>query len=68
MIGSKVVLTYKRKRFSSTPGLGFENECPSECQTSEVLKTPAKEEEKESTHESERKDHEVISILLLFFT
>nr|GEZ55814.1 protein chromatin remodeling 4-like [Tanacetum cinerariifolium]GEZ78973.1 protein chromatin remodeling 4-like [Tanacetum cinerariifolium] len=61
MIGSKVVLTYKRKRLSSTPGLGFENESPSRCQTLEVLKTPAKEEEKKSTHESEKKDPEILN-------
>ncbi|KAI3819049.1 hypothetical protein L1987_12871 [Smallanthus sonchifolius] len=49
MIGSKVVLTYKRKRLSSRPGLGFENECPDRT-TLEVLKAPVKEEEV-STHE-----------------
>lgn len=60
MIGSKVVLTYKRKRFSSRPGLGFENECPEQspgCQTLEILKATIKEEE-ESIHESLRRDPE----------
>lgn len=60
MIGSKMVLTYKRKRFSSRPGLGFENECPDQspgCQTLQVLKTTLTEEE-DSKHESERKDPE----------
>ncbi|KAI3732318.1 hypothetical protein L1987_63522 [Smallanthus sonchifolius] len=44
MIGSKVVLTYKRKRLSSRPGLGFENECLDQTSL-EVLKAPVKEEE-----------------------
>ncbi|XP_024991294.1 uncharacterized protein LOC112525404 isoform X2 [Cynara cardunculus var. scolymus] len=60
MIGSKVVLTYKRKRLSSRPDLGFANECPSHApgyQTLEVLKTPVKEEE-DLKHESDRKESE----------
>lgn len=64
MIGSKMVLTYKRKRFSSRPGLGFENECPDQssgCETLQVLKTSVTEEE-DSKHESERKDPEVILV------
>lgn len=68
MIGSKVVLTYKRKRLSSTPGFGFENECRElspECQTLEVLKTQVKEEE-DPTRESEKKDPEVIPMSSLF--
>ncbi|KVI04407.1 hypothetical protein Ccrd_017279 [Cynara cardunculus var. scolymus] len=62
MIGSKVVLTYKRKRLSSRPDLGFANECPSHApgyQTLEVLKTPVKEEE-DLKHESDRKESEVV--------
>ncbi|MFS7962016.1 putative transcription factor MYB family [Helianthus anomalus] len=64
MIGSKVVLTYKRKRLSSRPGLGFENEFPDQnhgCQTLEVLKAPVNKEEV-STHESERKDPETLNL------
>lgn len=53
MIASKAVLTYKRKRLSSRPGLGFGPD-----QTLEVLKAPASKEEV-STHESERKDAKV---------
>lgn len=63
MIGSKMVLTYKRKRFSSRPGLGFENECPDQssgCETLQVLKTSVTEEE-DSKHESERKDPEILN-------
>lgn len=63
MIGSKVVLTYKRKRLSSRPDLGFENECPSHapgCRTLEVLKTPVKEEE-DLKHESGRKEPEILN-------
>lgn len=62
MIGSKMVLTYKRKRLSSRPGLGFENECPNqspECQTLQVMKTQVTEEEEDSKHESQRKEPEV---------
>ncbi|CAI9295520.1 unnamed protein product [Lactuca saligna] len=62
MIGSKMVLTYKRKRFSSRPGLGFENECPDQssgCETLQVLKTSVTEED--SKHESERKDPEILN-------
>ncbi|XP_022039255.1 uncharacterized protein LOC110941874 isoform X3 [Helianthus annuus] len=64
MIGSKVVLTYKRKRLSSRPGLGFENEFPDQnhgCQTLEVLKAPVNKEEV-STHQSERKDPETLNL------
>lgn len=60
MIGSKVVLTYKRKRLSSRPGLGFENDQSPGCQTLEALKTQVKEED--LTHESERRDPEVIPV------
>ncbi|CAH1430107.1 unnamed protein product [Lactuca virosa] len=62
MIGSKMVLTYKRKRFSSRPGLGFENECPDQssgCETLQVLKTSVTEED--SKYESERKDPEILN-------
>ncbi|XP_076935788.1 uncharacterized protein LOC143602631 isoform X2 [Bidens hawaiensis] len=68
MIGSKVVLTYKRKRHSSRPGLGFENECPDQthgCQTLEVLKEPAANKEV-STYESERKDAKTLNQCALY--
>ncbi|KAL4574677.1 hypothetical protein LXL04_021513 [Taraxacum kok-saghyz] len=66
---TKMVLTYKRKRLSSRPDLGFENECPDQSpgsQTLQVLKKPVteeheEEEEEDSKHESERKDPEVIT-------
>ncbi|KAK9063081.1 hypothetical protein SSX86_016951 [Deinandra increscens subsp. villosa] len=69
MIGSKVVLTYKRKRLSSRPGLGFENECPGQthgCQTLEVLKAQVKEEEEVLTHESDRRDPKKLNQCALY--
>ncbi|KAL8188572.1 hypothetical protein R6Q57_029860 [Mikania cordata] len=62
MIGRKVVLTYKRKRLSSSPGLGFQDECPDQthgCRTLEVLKESVNEEV--STHDSERRDPEKLN-------
>ncbi|XP_071691219.1 uncharacterized protein [Rutidosis leptorrhynchoides] len=62
MIGSKVFITYKRKRLSSRPGIGFENDQSSSCQNLKALKTSVKEEEEEEdvTHESERRDPEIL--------
>ncbi|KAM7532132.1 hypothetical protein LguiB_035542 [Lonicera macranthoides] len=61
MIGSKVVLTYKRKRLSSRSGFAHENGCPStssERPTSSSLTTPEKHEEptQDCEPENERKD------------
>lgn len=65
MIGSKVVLTYKRKRLSSRPGFSHGNGCPnssSACPTSEALATPVKHEQEsdpDCKSEFQRKDSEI---------
>nr|XP_043613422.1 uncharacterized protein LOC122585358 isoform X2 [Erigeron canadensis] len=62
MIGSKVILTYKRKRLSSGPGFQIDDECPDQspkCQSLEVSNIPVKEEEDTSLN-SERRDHEIL--------
>ncbi|KAA8538890.1 hypothetical protein F0562_025582 [Nyssa sinensis] len=56
MFGSKVVITYKRKRPSSRSGLAHENGCinsSSEHPTYNALMTPAKHDELTEGHKSE---------------
>ncbi|XP_076944429.1 uncharacterized protein LOC143615075 [Bidens hawaiensis] len=61
MIGSKVVLTYKRKR----PGLGFGPDQTHGSQTLELLKAPANKQQV-STHDSERKDAKTLNQCALY--
>ncbi|KAK1411355.1 hypothetical protein QVD17_37903 [Tagetes erecta] len=67
MIGTKVVLTYKRKRLSSRSGLGYENECPDQthgCKSLEVLKEPVNEQV--STYQSGKTDPETLNQSALY--